>query len=141
VRLTLDENGKYAAGAFPLVADPPFWRFALSPQRIFSRDPLLRHKTDWRALQDGEAARLGCDEAVFCNERGEVCEGGRSNIFVGHDGVLLTPPVSCGLLPGVLRASLLACGRAREAVLTPDDLQADVWFGNSLRGLIRGRKL
>jgi para-aminobenzoate synthetase/4-amino-4-deoxychorismate lyase len=141
VRLTLEESGKYAAGAFSLAPDPPFWRFALSPQRIFSGDPFLRHKTDWRELQDGEAARLGCDEAVFCNERGEVCEGGRSNVFVGRGGVLLTPPVSCGLLPGVLRASLLACGRAREAVLTPDDLQADVWFGNSLRGLIRGRKL
>jgi para-aminobenzoate synthetase/4-amino-4-deoxychorismate lyase len=75
---------------------------------------------------------------VFCNERGELCEGGRSNIFVERDGVLLTPPLSCGLLPGVLRAELIAQGRAREAVLRPGDLKGEVWFGNSLRGLIKG---
>jgi branched-subunit amino acid aminotransferase/4-amino-4-deoxychorismate lyase len=51
---------------------------------------------------------------------------------------LLTPPLACGLLPGVLRAELLSQGRAREAVLTPRDLEGEVWFGNSLRGLIKG---
>jgi 4-amino-4-deoxychorismate lyase len=54
-------------------------------------------------------------------------------------GVLLTPPVSCGLLPGVLRGELLESGEAREAVLTEGDLRRAkaVFAGNSLRGLIR----
>jgi branched-subunit amino acid aminotransferase/4-amino-4-deoxychorismate lyase len=143
VRLTLDENGRLAATAQPLASNPPHWRFAVSPRAIHSADLLLGHKTGWRDLYDGEAARLkeecGADEVVFCNERGEVCEGARSNIFVARGGLLLTPPLASGLLPGVLRAQLLAQGRAREAVLTPGDLNGEVWFGNSLRGLIPGK--
>ena len=37
---------------------------------------------------------------MFCNERGELTEGARSNIFVERDGVLLTPPLSAGVLDG-----------------------------------------
>jgi para-aminobenzoate synthetase/4-amino-4-deoxychorismate lyase len=138
VRLTLDETGRHAAAARPLAPNPPHWSFSVSAQRIRSGDVLLRHKTDWRDLYENEGTRLGTDEVVFCNERGEVSEGARSNVFVRRDGVLLTPPLSCGLLPGVLRAELLSQGRAREAVLTPRDLEGEVWFGNSLRGLIKG---
>ncbi|MGB5008758.1 MAG: aminotransferase class IV, partial [Candidatus Dechloromonas phosphoritropha] len=49
---------------------------------------------------------------MFLNERGEVAEGARSNVFVGRDGTLLTPSLSSsGCLPGVLRAELLAACR------------------------------
>ncbi|HSJ78955.1 MAG TPA: aminotransferase class IV, partial [Erythrobacter sp.] len=53
------------------------------------------------------------------------------------DGVLLTPPLHLGLLPGVLREDLIATGKAREANLTLDDLQHGFWLGNALRGLMR----
>ena len=75
-------------------------------------------------------------DLVFLNERGEVAEGARSNVFVERDGCLLTPPLSSGALPGVLRGALLASGRAREAVLQPNDLQQGFWLGNALRGLL-----
>ena len=74
-------------------------------------------------------------DAVFLNERGEVAEGARSTVFVERDGVLLTPSLTSGALPGVLRAHLLASGKAREAVLWPADLSAGFWLGNALRGL------
>ena len=77
---------------------------------------------------------------IFRNERGELTEGARSNIFIERDGLLLTPPLTAGVLPGILRAELMAQGRAREAVLTPDDLSGTVYFGNSLRGLIPGKR-
>jgi para-aminobenzoate synthetase/4-amino-4-deoxychorismate lyase len=51
--------------------------------------------------------------------------------------MLLTPPLASGALPGVLRAHLLATGKAREAVLWPDDLAGGFWLGNALRGLVR----
>ena len=74
------------------------------------------------------------------NERFELCEGARTNIFLRRDGMLLTPALACGLLPGVLRASLLASGEAREAVLTRDDLrEGDLYMGNSVRGLVAAR--
>jgi para-aminobenzoate synthetase / 4-amino-4-deoxychorismate lyase len=136
LRLTLDESGLHKATAAPLPANPSHWTYVLSPERTDSSDELLRHKTNWRDLYEAEAARLKTDEAVFQNERGELTEGARSNVFVKRDGILLTPPLSSGLLPGILRAELLESGKAREAVLTEADLAGEVYFGNSLRGLI-----
>jgi para-aminobenzoate synthetase/4-amino-4-deoxychorismate lyase len=136
IRLTLDEAGRHAATAVPLDANPPHWTYAIADARVASTDQLQRHKTSWRALYEQKSGLA--DEVLFCNERGELAEGARSNIFVEHDGVLLTPPLTAGALDGRLRAELLAEGRAREAVLMPADLEnATVWLGNSLRGLIR----
>ncbi|HJW42280.1 MAG TPA: chorismate-binding protein, partial [Rhizomicrobium sp.] len=143
VRLTLDEAGLFAAAAVPLGSQPAQWTYALSPHRVSSSDLLLQHKTTWRDLHDSEQERLakdlGADEVLFVNERGELTEGSRSNIFLHRGGTLLTPPLSSGLLGGVLRATLIEEGRCREAVLTPDDLATadEVLLGNSLRGLIR----
>ena len=138
VRLTLNESGAHHATAHDLPHNPPHWTYAISPERTDSADILLRHKTSWRELYESEVRRLGTDEVIFLNERGELTEGARSNIFVRRNGILLTPPQDAGLLPGILRAELIAQGQAREAVLTPDDLAGEVYFGNSLRGLIPG---
>jgi len=86
-------------------------------------------------------ARLGADEVVFCNQRGEVTEGARSNIFVRRGDILLTAPLEAGVLDGRLRAELIAQGKAREARLMPDDLAEEFYFGNSLRGLIPAFRL
>jgi len=141
VRLTLDKAGEIAVQSFPLADVAPTAQHAvLAASRIDSGDPLRRHKTTARAIYDEALQQLPADagifDAVFVNERGEVAEGARSNVFVERDGVLLTPPLASGALPGVLRANLLAQGRAREAVLYPADLQGDFWLGNALRGLI-----
>jgi branched-subunit amino acid aminotransferase/4-amino-4-deoxychorismate lyase len=74
---------------------------------------------------------------LFLNERGEVAEGSRSNIFLRLAGKLCTPPQSAGLLNGCLRQELLASGECEERTLMPGDLEdGEVFFGNSLRGLI-----
>jgi para-aminobenzoate synthetase / 4-amino-4-deoxychorismate lyase len=141
VRLTLDKAGAIDVQAFPLAEEPAFPRLArLATTTIDSADPLRRHKTTVRQLYDEALRGLAADSPVFdvlfLNERGEVAEGARSNIFVERDGRLLTPPLASGALPGVLRAELLASGRAFEAVLWPADLQGGFWLGNALRGLI-----
>jgi para-aminobenzoate synthetase/4-amino-4-deoxychorismate lyase len=141
VRLTLDEWGHIEVHSDPLQPTTT-WRYAIAGQALDSRDTLLRHKTDWREFHDAQrqlAARdRSCDEVLLCNERGELCEGSRSNLFLAHGDKLLTPVASSGLLPGCLRQELLATGRCREAVLTLADLDAadQVYFGNSLRGLV-----
>ncbi len=100
------------------------------------------HKTTRRELYDREwqeyADRLGTDEVIYLNERGELAEGSRTTIFIERDGTLLTPQLGAGLLPGTLRAELIAEGKAEEAVLTLADLQsADaIFLGNSVRGLV-----
>jgi para-aminobenzoate synthetase/4-amino-4-deoxychorismate lyase len=144
LRLTLDEQGHHQAAAhdLPQVFDggsgPPHWTYAISAERTDSRDLILRHKTSWRDVYEAEVKRLGADEVVFVNERGELTEGARSNIFIERGDVLFTPPLAAGVLDGCLRAELIAQGKARETVLTPKDLSGEVFFGNSLRGLIRG---
>lgn len=141
VRLTLDRSGKIEVQAAEMDDAPPSARLAvLDDARIDSTDPLRRHKTTARQRYDAALRALPADSPVFdvlfLNERGELAEGARSNIFVERDGVLLTPPRDSGALPGVLRAELLASGRAREAVLYPADLNGGFWLGNALRGLI-----
>jgi para-aminobenzoate synthetase/4-amino-4-deoxychorismate lyase len=141
VRLTLNEAGGHDATAHDLPFNPPHWTYAISPERTDSRDMFLRHKTNWRDLYENEVKRLGTDEVIFVNERGELTEGARSNIFIARDEILLTPPLEAGVLDGRLRAELIAQGRARESRLTPDDLEGDVYFGNSLRGLIPAKRV
>jgi len=141
VRVMLAKNGNLAAQCFPLADEPGGIRYArLAATPIDSGDPLRGHKTSERRVYDDALRNLPTDSAVFdlvfLNERGEVAEGARSNVFVERDRQLLTPPLSCGALPGVLRAALLASGEACEAVLWPEDLQHGFWLGNALRGLI-----
>ncbi len=141
VRLTLDKRGDTAVSHFPLAEGPAGPRLArLHEQRIDSGRLLQRHKTSARHVYDRALGSLSADSAVFdfifLNERGEVAEGARSNVFVERDGVLMTPPLTSGALPGVLRAELLGNGRARESVLFLNDLESGFWLGNALRGLI-----
>jgi len=141
VRLTLNENGEFRCMAAPLGKAQTSWTYAVSPLRVQSGDTLARHKTNWREFWDDEHARLsretGCDETIFLNERGEIAEGSRSTVFVRRGNVLLTPPLSAGILDGCLRQELLDQGKCREAVLTFGDLEkGEVFLGNSLRGLI-----
>ncbi len=122
----------------PFIADGD-WRFGLSGVRVSSADPWLQVKTTQRALYNQARLELtaGLDEVVFMNENGHLCEGTITNLFVQKDDGLVTPPLSCGVLPGVLRADLLAQGKAREGIITVADLaEEQIFLGNSLRGLI-----
>ncbi|KKC31598.1 aminodeoxychorismate synthase component I [Devosia psychrophila] len=142
VRLMLDVSG-HAVTAVPLPPNPATFRFAIAPGRLNSQSLWLMHKTTNRAFYDEPRqhahAALSVDEVVFLNERGELTEGSITNLFVQSDGTLLTPPLSSGLLPGTLRAELLATGKASEQLLTLDDLERSdaIWLGNSVRGLMR----
>ena len=117
------------------------WQIVVADEALDGDDYLLRHKTTARSRYDAALARLAAMpavfDAIFCNTRGEVCEGARSNVYVERDGVLLTPPVSSGLLPGVMRRHLLESGRAVERVLYREDLLTApaIYLSNALRGL------
>jgi branched-subunit amino acid aminotransferase/4-amino-4-deoxychorismate lyase len=139
VRLTLDEDGAFICTNAKLGPPQTAWTYFLSSQRVFSGDPLLRHKTTWRELYETEAAKTTADEVIFRNERGDITEGSRSNIFARIGGKLLTPPLEDGVLDGVLRREMLETGQCKEATFSAVDLERaeEVWLGNSLRGLIR----
>ncbi|HDR9505822.1 aminodeoxychorismate synthase component I [Burkholderia cepacia] len=148
MKLSLAKDGTVeivAAPLKPLPAGPVGVLLAsahgFAPTR--ASDALLLHKTTRRAEYDRAwqaAEALGGFDMLFVNERGEVTEGGRSNLFVKLDGQWVTPPLACGVLPGVMRGVLLddrAFG-ATERVVTCDDLaraQA-LLLTNALRGAL-----
>lgn len=128
-------DDRWRAAALPVLLAPD--SLTLEPD-----DPLLRHKTTRRGLYDAAwrwAERQGAFDALLFNRRGELCEGGRSNVFVKLDGNWYTPPLSCGLLPGVTRARLLAdpAYAARERrLLRADVLRAEaLLLTNAVRGV------
>lgn len=133
IRLLLARSGAVAIEVAPMPESPdgPV-AVTIAPLPVTPGDVRLRHKTSDRAFYD--AARVGF-ETVF-EVDGQLTEGSFTNLFVERDGVLLTPPLSAGLLPGVLRADLIDSGRAVEAPLTRSDLANGFFVGNALRGLI-----
>ena len=147
IRLTLARDGAIEINSAVLKFTPPnqAWPVSLSKKPLNSENQYLIHKTTKRAFIEGELARLskqtGCREALFFNERNELCEGSYTNVFIVKDGQMFTPSLSSGLLPGILRRVLLDSGEAKERVLTYDDvLTADeIYIGNSVRGLMRAR--
>lgn len=138
VRLRLSRRGACAIAVEDLPPQPaePV-TVTLSPRGVDSHDIRLVHKTSDRSFYDAALAASGAFETVLVDDAGRVTEGCFTSLFVERDGMLLTPPLSLGLLPGVLRAELIDTGRAREAVLHAADLSAGGYIGNALRGLIR----
>jgi len=136
IRLVLASSGAVAieVGAMPAKPETPV-AVTIAPLPVAPDDFRLRHKTSDRAFYD--RARQGF-ETVF-EVDGQLTEGSFTNLFVERGGVLLTPPLSAGLLPGVLRAELIDSGRAAEATLTRADLAHGFFVGNALRGLIPAR--
>ncbi len=116
----------------------------LSNETVNSRDPWLGIKSSWRPHHSrawAHASERSAFDAMLQNERGEITEGSRTNVFAQIDGQLITPPLSCGVLPGVLRGELIAEGRVRERVIYAADLERidALYVGNSARGLLRAR--
>jgi branched-subunit amino acid aminotransferase/4-amino-4-deoxychorismate lyase len=92
-----------------------------------------------QALQAAQAA--GCDEAVFIHPAGEALEGTVSNLFAVCSGRLVTPPLTAGILPGIVRAQLLQARDAPriEEAPVPERLlrEADeIFLTNSLLGVM-----
>ena len=143
VRLLLAHDGAHRITAASMTDGDQSWQVVFADEKLDASDYLLHHKTTARSRYDAVLAGLspGVFDAVFLNTRDEVCEGARSNVFIERDGVLLTPPLACGLLPGVMRRHLLDSGRAVECVLTRDDLlgASKLYVANALRGLLAVR--
>ena len=147
IRLQVWKSGKIYVTHEPLPARliSRSWKIAFASERVDSRDLFLRHKTTVREIYD-RALQLSKKVAnlfdlVFLNERQEVTEGARSNLFAIIDGIWMTPPVDCGLLAGVQREQILRdqSQTVIERTLYADDLRrADqLYMSNAVRGLIQ----
>jgi para-aminobenzoate synthetase/4-amino-4-deoxychorismate lyase len=139
VRLRMARDGGVAIDVEPFDKERRAWSVAVAAEPIPSMEVFVFHKTTERGFFDrAAAAHPGVDELLLVNERGELTQGTRTNLFVQISGEWLTPPLDAGLLPGVFRAHLLRTGKAIEATLYPRDLERAhrIRLGNALRGWI-----
>ena len=144
IRVTLNKSGHFfITSSIVKNKRPNLFRLYISPVRVESSDIFLRHKTTRRTFFDEscrEARKRGFDEVIFLNERGEITQGSRTNIFLKKGDKFYTPPLSCGLLNGIYRSKLLeGDGAATERVLFRQDLlQADeIYLCNAVHGLVK----
>jgi para-aminobenzoate synthetase/4-amino-4-deoxychorismate lyase len=138
VRLLVARDGRPRVECQPLRPLPAPYRVRLARAPVSSRDPFLYHKTTHRAVYERALAAVpDCDDVLLWNERGELTESTIGNLVLEHAGRLLTPPIACGVLPGIARAQLLAERRVEEHVLRVADLRhaARICLLNSVRGL------
>ncbi|ALR18948.1 aminotransferase class IV [Sphingobium baderi] len=117
------------------------WPEAIMHVAIVSRDATaedlrLRHKTTDRSIYRDALRRGGTFEVLMTDAQGFLTEGCFSTIFVERGDKLVTPPLRRGLLPGILRQSLIDMGEAVEADLRPHDLEGGFFIGNAARGMV-----
>jgi para-aminobenzoate synthetase/4-amino-4-deoxychorismate lyase len=135
VRLLVDRLGEPRVDLSPLLPTPVPLRVGFAGRPIDPSDPFLLHKTTSRELYE-QRRSAAHDETVLWNPLHEVTEAITANIVVEMDGRRVTPRVDCGLLPGTLRADLLARGEIVEGRVTIDELLSAprFWLINSVRG-------
>ncbi|WP_354441027.1 aminodeoxychorismate synthase component I [Ottowia thiooxydans] len=139
VRLLLHADGKLEveAPAMTDVAGPVLVQLASRPL-LEAHGEFVRFKTTRRAHYDSFAPASGAFDTLLWNDACELTEFTRGNVAVKLDGRWLTPPLSCGLLPGIERAMAISSGRVEEGVVRVADLSRaeSIVFFNSLRGWI-----
>jgi para-aminobenzoate synthetase/4-amino-4-deoxychorismate lyase len=140
VRLLQGAQGKPRAEAFAMEPSPAQVRLRLADRPLMdAHGEFVRFKTTRRAHYDAfTPTEPGVFDTVLYNAEGEITECTRGNVAMLLDGRWVTPPLACGLLPGVGRALALQSSRLAEAVVRLDDLpRVQGWaFVNSLRGWI-----
>ncbi len=142
LRVLLEPDGSVLCEATDLSPLPDVIRVALAVDPVDRESVFLYHKTTRREVYErARALRPDADAVVLWNREGEVTEATESNIVIVREGIKVTPPVECGLLPGIMRAALLASGEIVEARITREDLReaSEVWLINSVRGWMKAR--
>jgi len=131
----------------PPTSDDRVLLLRLDPAPTPRDDPCLRHKTTARAAYDAARERAAVGGEIFDvlmhNELGQVTETSITNVGLeAAGGGWITPPLSCGLLGGVMRAELISRGVLREEAITVADLREALGAGrrlccfNSVRGAL-----
>jgi len=133
------DGGVHVEGA-PLGDLPDRPTVAIADEPIDSGDRFLYHKTTNRAVYERHRkAHPEVFDTLLWNDRGEVTEFTIGNLVIEIAGKKYTPPVECGLLPGTMRAELLARGEIEERPIKTYELEeaTAIWLINSVRGSVR----
>ncbi len=136
VRLLMNAQAQPLVDIQPLPASPSQIRVHWADAPMPDADAFIRHKTTQRRAYEVHKPPAGCFDTLLRNASGELTEFTIGNLALKVGGQWLTPGLSAGLLPGVMRAEGLASGLLREATLNAQDLlRADAAaLINSVRG-------
>lgn len=137
VRVQIEAAGTVLCEAVDLKPLPSPLRLALAAEPVRADDVFLYHKTTNRAVYErAREAHPDADAVVLWNTAGEITEATESNVVIARGDTRVTPPVECGLLPGTMRAELLARREIVEGRITKEELAATpgIWLVNSVRG-------
>ncbi|HEX7872868.1 MAG TPA: aminotransferase class IV [Sphingobium sp.] len=137
VRILLSRGGAIAVEVRPLGGWPQaVIPVAVVPRQAAADDVRLCHKTTDRTVYDAAKEAGGTYEVLMIDADGYLTEGTFTSIFLERNDRLVTPPLSRGVLPGVLRQHLLDIGEAVEGDIRPSDIRGNFFIGNSVRGLV-----
>ncbi len=137
IRFLLNRDGEVEIQITPIPDKNNFLVFDIATNAIDSNDVFVYHKTTFREVYEkAKQQHPECDEVILVNEKGELTEGTKSNLLLRIHEQWFTPPVSSGLLGGVLRNYLVEKRKVKERVLYTDDLgkASEIFFVNSVRG-------
>jgi para-aminobenzoate synthetase/4-amino-4-deoxychorismate lyase len=138
VRLLADRQGRLQTECHVLEPSPAEAAVVLAGVPVDAADEFLRHKTTQRTVYQRHQPPAGIFDTLLWNDGGEVTEFTRGNVVLELDGRRVTPPLACGLLPGVLRAELLERREIVEQTVPVAALSraTGLWFINGLRGWV-----
>ncbi len=142
LRLLLRKNGEVKIEILPF-SQIKSSAIKIAKNTLNSRNDALYHKSTLRGhfTQIPAGRKDNIFDFIYLNQRGEICEGSRSNIVIlasGKDGKnLYTPRQKSGLLNGVLRDNFLRHKIVREKTLRLKDLKnaEKIFCINSVRGV------
>ena len=143
LRLEINKKGKFYIDKINFSEDTKKVRnIRISDIILDKTNFFLKHKTTYRPWYSKTKSLIEKKEIfdeIFINQDSEFCEGSRTNIFVEINGKLFTPPLSAGLLNGILRQNLINQGKCKVKKLYLKDLKnaKNIYLGNSVRGLVR----
>ena len=119
IRLLISSEGEICMNHSPISLLKRIDCVGLAKKPIDPKNIFLYHKTTQREMYEKELNEpKEVDDLIFWNKKGEITESSIGNVAVKINGELITPPISCGLLPGVYRAKLLREGILKEKIIS-----------------------
>ena len=112
LRISFGQNGNWSAVHLPYEPLKQGAKLLSYDKEIAILGQPIKSYPYTHRLEILEAIKLlGADEAIVCNDKGKVCEGSVTNLLLRIEDTWVTPPISDGVLPGVMRALVIEyCG-------------------------------
>ena len=138
IRLLLNSYGALSSeiGIVQLEKNSQPLKVCLSRRPIDSNNVFLLHKTTHREIYESARTDLpDCDDVLLYNEHGELTEFTIGNLVFELNGLLYTPPITCGLRAGTFHAHLMETGQVVERTVHLDELRncTKLFMINSVR--------